>query len=291
MLLGGTGTAAAIQSASVLPAPGPAAVLPTQLQALEQKMDELKITSLRFSELTSVRAPRGGRQVLRLLKLLGVDSRMSGEVTVAPAAANVQLSLFGQPLSLREVGETVYLYSAKLGAADRGRPWLRLGPGGLGELVTVDGKSVKAPAGATQPKLAEPSLAEPPFAALQKMLAEARAVTDLGPGVIDGQPVARFLATLTPPQPLTARRGLLRTRARLTPATETLELAIAPDGLPVRTKIIVRDHDVTTTDTLQLAANFPLVIEPPPAAQTVTLAELRALSRHAKHEKGKRRKS
>src|ERR1700685_2691436 len=44
--------------------------IPLSLQALEQKMGELKVTSLRFSEKTSVTVPHGEGKVLSLLKLL-----------------------------------------------------------------------------------------------------------------------------------------------------------------------------------------------------------------------------
>jgi hypothetical protein len=265
--------------------------------ALEQKMGELKITSLRFSEQTSVAVPHRDHKILSLLKLFGLGSRNFGEVTIAPPAANLTLSLFGQPLTLRAVGEATYLYIAKLAAVDHDRPWIMLGRGGLGELFTVNGHPVKAPA-STKPKIAEPTLVEPPFAALQKMLAGAHEVRELGPGTLDGQPVTRFLAVLKPSQ-LASDRKLgtahpLR-RATSTPATTTLELSLAPSGLPVQTKIVGQDAGVTTTDTLEIPAiNFPLVIEAPPAAQTITLAELKALERHHKRKtahKSKQRQS
>ena len=41
--------------------------IPLSLQALEQKMGELKVTSLRFSEKTSVTVPHGEGKVLSLL--------------------------------------------------------------------------------------------------------------------------------------------------------------------------------------------------------------------------------
>jgi hypothetical protein len=272
-------------------------VLPPSLVLLEQKMGELKITSLRFSEQASVAVPHGDHKILSLLKLFGLGSRNSGEVTIAPPAADLTLSLFGQPLTLRAVGETTYLYLAKLAAVDHDRPWIMLGRGGLGELFTVNGHPVKAPA-STKPKIAEPTLAEPPFAALQEKLAGAREVRELGPGTLDGQPVTRFLAILKPSQPVSGRKfgtaHPLR-RPAPTPATTTLELSLAQSGLPVQTKVVVQHAGVTTTDTLEIPAiNFPLVIEAPPAAQTITLAELKALERHHKHKtthKGKQRKS
>ena len=76
---------------------------------------------------------------------------------------------------------TTYFYLRALAAKDHGRPWVKLGPGGLAELFTVNGKHVKAPKTA-EPKIGEPALAEPPFEGLRKALAGSKEVRELGPG-------------------------------------------------------------------------------------------------------------
>lgn len=154
--------------------------VPPNLQALEQKMGELKVTSLRFSEQTSVTVPHGQSKILKLLKLL-LGTGISGEVTTSPTAGNVVLSLFGHPLTLRVVDGTTYFYLRALGRVDHGRPWVKLGPGGLAELFTVNGKHIKAPK-TSKPKIGEPALAEPPFEGLRHALAGAREVRELGAG-------------------------------------------------------------------------------------------------------------
>jgi hypothetical protein len=113
------------------------------LLALEQKMGELKVSSLRFTLQRSVVVPHGEHEVSRLLKLFGLDSRTSGEATTAPAAANVSLDFFGQRLTLRSVGGAVYVYFGKLARYDHERPWIRLGRGGLAELFTVNGHPLR----------------------------------------------------------------------------------------------------------------------------------------------------
>jgi hypothetical protein len=160
----------------------PPASMPPNLQALEQKMTELKVTSLRFSEQTSVTVPHGEGKILDLLKLL-LGGGISGEGTTSPPAGNVVLSLFGHPLTFRAVGGTTYFYLRALGRIDHGRPWVKLGPGGLAELITVNGKHIKAPA-TSAPKIGEPALAEPPFEGLRHALTGAREVRELGPGTI-----------------------------------------------------------------------------------------------------------
>jgi len=257
--------------------------LPPNLQALEQKMGELKITSLRFSAKTSITVPHGEGKILGLLKLL-LGGGISGEETTSPPAGNVVLSLFGHPLTFREVGSTTYFYLRALASKDHGRPWVKLGPGGLGELITVNGKHVKAPKIA-EPKIGEPALAEPPFEGLRKALAGAREVRELGAGTIDGQPVTSFLATLEPEQ---LKREHLASAARLglpapPPSTATLEVSLTQDGLPVRTVITEHDQGTVISATVEIPAiNFPLVIEPPPASQTITIRELRQLERQAR---------
>jgi hypothetical protein len=267
------------------------AVLPPTLQALEQKMGELKITSLRFSTQTSVTVPRNERKILRLLKLLGGDSRTSGEVTISPLAGNVTLGLFGHPFTLRMVGNTTYFYLRTLGRIDHGRPWIKLGRGGLAELITENGKPIKIPK-TPAPKIGEPALAEPSFAGLRKVLAGAEEVRELGAGTLYGQPVTTFLAILEPEQ---VEHEHLASISRLLPAppppppppTVTLEVSLAQSGLPVRT--VINEHDGGTMTSFRLdipAINFPLVIEAPPASQTISVAQLRALERrHRRHSK------
>lgn len=262
--------------------------VPPNLQALEQKMGELKVTSLRFSEKTSIAAPHGEGKIVSLLKiLLGADSGISGEGTTSPPAGNVVLSLFGHQLTLRTVGKTTYFYLRALAAKDHGRPWVKLGPGGLAELFTVNGKHVKAPK-TTEPKIGEPALAEPPFEGLRKALAGAQEVRELGTGTLYGQPVTSFLAVLEPEQ---LKREHLASAARLrlpapqTP-TATLEVSLTQNGLPVRTVITEHDEGIVISATVKIPAiNFPLVIEPPPASQTITMRALRKLEarKHSRH--------
>jgi len=290
-LLAAFGVAASLPifsgSAVALSAPPAAqtpASIPPSLQALEQKMGELQITSLRFSEKTSVTVPHSEGKILSLLKLL-LGGGISGEETTSPPAGNIVLSFFGHPLRFREVGNDTYFYLRALAAKDHGRPWVKLGPGGLSELITVNGKHVKAPK-ATEPKIGEPALAEPPFEGLRKALAGAQEVRELGAGTVDGEPVTSFLAVLEPEQ---LKREHLASEARLEPPavqppTATLEVSLAQNGLPVRTVITEHDGQGTVISvTLEIPAiDFPLVIEPPPAAQTIGMRELRKLERQAR---------
>jgi hypothetical protein len=285
--------ALALASLASAAAPAGAAVLPAQLIALEQKMDELQITSIRFSEQTSVTLPniKGGLGKLLRTFVLLLDTRESGEATLSPAAANLTVEIFGHPFEMRLVDGVTYLYIARLGAHDHGRPWIELGPNGFEELLTVNGRPVSSHEPhlfSNGPQRIEPTLAEPPFTKLQKALAGAREVSEAGQETIDGQPATRFVATLEPEQ--LRREALLSQEPaplghrRLTPPrqqpTVTMEVWLAQDGLPVRTEIVDRAGKSSASAILEIPAiDFPLTIDAPPLAQTVTLAHLRALER------------
>jgi hypothetical protein len=283
---------AILGSAAGVPAAAAAATLPPSLVALEQKTAELQVTTLRFSLQTSITAPKDEHQLASLLKLFGLDSKISGEVTIEPSASNVTFDLFTLPLTLRTVGKATYVYIAKLARYDHGRPWIELGPGGLGELFTVNGKP-PTPSQPVKPQTQEPSLAEPPFTTLQKELAEAREVRELGPGTLDGQPVTRFLAVLERAQLKSEALASAARRPRVhnppPPPTATLEVSLSPTGLPMRTVIAESAGGLTTSATLEIpAVNFPLVIEAPPAAQTLSIVAYRKLERRVKARERRR---
>jgi hypothetical protein len=268
-----------------------AATPPPALAALELKMSELKITSERFALQTSVAVPHVSGKVEQLLKLLGVDSKTTGEVTFAPSAANVTLSLFGQPFTVRGVGEVEYVDFPSLGRVDHGRPWVNLGQAGLAGLFSVNGHAPTSEP--IEPPTSEPKLAEPPFQGIANTLAGAREVREVGPGTVDGQPVRSFLATLEPSQLKSkALAAGARRRPASKPAKGTLEVSLTEAGLPLRTIVVVHDSRATVTATLEIpAVNFPLVIEAPPAAQTIELAALHKLERQEAARKRRKRRA
>jgi hypothetical protein len=116
-------------------------------------------------------------------------------------------------------------------------------------------------------------------------------VQPLGPGTVDGQAIAGFRMTLdqgaleepgsngpSEPKRITERIGLAAA-AQASP-TITLEMMIAPSGLPVQTRIEILSEGVSLglLDDLY-AVNFPLSLRAPPKRQTIGVAELRRLRR------------
>jgi hypothetical protein len=305
-------TPAAAGAATPAPAPAPVpeptpTALPPDLVALEQKMAALQITSLRFTLTTKVIEQHPSREFAKLLQLFGLDSTVVGEETLSPPAANVTLGLFGQPFTFRIIGTTAYLYFRQLGPLDGGRPWIRLGPGGFGELLTVEGGSgaPKPHAAPLSAALGQPDYAQPPFTKLAATLAGATAVSELGPGLVDGGPVTRFVATLRPGQleSRTARRSRRIRRLPRLPAVHvrlpppppkpqlTLEVSFANSGMPVQIVLTEKLPGVTTTATVDFPAiNFPLTIVAPTAAETISVAEFKALTAKQKRRRAARRK-
>jgi hypothetical protein len=267
---------------------GATATVPPTLASLEQAWTELKVTSLRFSTHTSIHLSHGGRTAQCLSKLLGGGSQ-SGEYTAAPAAASVSLEFLGIKWKLRQVGKTVYAYLRSLARYDHGRPWLRLGKGGLSELFHVKGRHV---ASVSEPELlpVTPKLAEPPFSQLTRFLDGAREIRELGPATIDGQSVTRFLVVPEPTELETELSATTPSVQRVNASSSaTVEVALAASGLPVRTEITVHTSASTTTYTLEIpAVNFPLVISAPPADETTTVHRLRQLARHGDLKRSKK---
>jgi hypothetical protein len=99
-----------------------------------------------------------------------------------------------------------------------------------------------------------------------------------------GQPVAGFALTLAPR--LLERGSLLNPNVRKilarvhAPASASAQVFIAADGLPVRSAITLRVGAATIHLDLDIPAiEFPLTVLAPPAAETISAAELEALER------------
>jgi hypothetical protein len=269
----------------VEPGGGPAPI-PPDLSALTQKMEALTVTSERFSMRTSVtlqgaHVPKGLQQFLNLFA-----TDISGEAQSSPPAGNFKLTLLGQVLTLRLVQGRTYLYVPALAKHDGGRPWVDLGTGGLGSLLGSHGRKAKP--------MASPPPTTTPFKSLAVTLAHPESVEELGGGSVDGQAVVGFRENVDESL-LEAQgsvgagaSGLLATASAHQPDPRSVELEtfIAPSGLPVRTRIVVRSKEAASTSLTDIPAiDFPLVVEAPPASQTITASVLRKLEHARKSRK------
>jgi hypothetical protein len=270
------------------PAPGTFSP-PPALQALEQKMEQLKVSSERYTQTTHstytvTRERRGGhgkRIGKRTTKSLDVDEL--GEASLMPARGQVFGGAPGKrkPL-LIAVGATLY---ARLGTAlrgGRGRPWVRLhntGATNVGVLFPYHGQPDEVSLGGSGA-----------YAGLINLLATA--VDPIGVSenvVVDGQATTEFMATV---EPLRLVKGipakLLNSLRRKLPP-EQLEVFITEAGLPVRVvlseQMSASPHAGASTmsrTTDILAVNIPVAVKRPPARLTIGEKALAKLL-HAKH--------
>lgn len=267
-------------------------VVPPNLQALEQKMLALQFTSERFSveeavaEKPHVRGPAGGFE-----HLFGHSSRLAraaaalktfplltgvGEVSFAPVAASFSVSFLGLKFDARLLGTTLYLEQPFVSKLDGGRPWVEEQNQTLGKAL---GSDTSGPGGAN---IGEAGAG---YKKLTEEIASARQIEQVGPATIDGQATTQFnvslaLSTLEQQSGSPKARKQQRTFRKLFDPLVRLELFIAEDGLPVRTRIVIGFHrggQVITQEDVT-AVNVPIAaVVAPPAAQTISKSDLEKL--------------
>ena len=286
---------ASVPAPSPPASPAPAAV-PPDLQALEQKMLALKPASERFSasisiaEKPKVKGPVGGFNHIfgHASSILVPLLTLAGEFTVGPPpAASISASFLGFTASARLIGSTLYTDEPSVSRRDGGRPWVEERNTSLAQAL---GSQPNGPAGSA----GEPGAG---FAALAKLIAHAQSIAELGPADVDGLPVTRFrlavpiAALQTPAHSRRARARARRERKPFAPLLR-IELFLAESGLPVRTNVVVvarhgkgaliEQSDITAID-------IPVLVQAPPAAETIEAAELhRLLRRRARRLAAKR---
>ncbi|HXD56176.1 MAG TPA: hypothetical protein VN618_15580 [Solirubrobacteraceae bacterium] len=271
-----------------------AATPPPDLAALEQQMAALKISTLRFDLQEDVEIPalgallgkHGGSPLVFVVAGEGVAS-------TAPEELEATAGLGGLPQSrLRVVGGEAYEYRPSAARFDGHRPWVSR-PAKTGEA---------APLGSGGPLAGTAPGPQGTFGGLVEELNGALSITESGPATVDDQRVIEFDAALNPAQLL--ERLSARAKGRLgggsnpleglgeavkpsgkhrsEPEISKLELEvfIAPNGLPVRTRVTVQLQKTTVifrVDTL--ATGIPVEVTAPPAAKVIGEAALVRLER------------
>ncbi len=279
------------------PPPAPPAAVPPELQALEQKMLALQVSSERFSSTISiaekpkVKGPIGGFNHIfgHAGSIVTPLITAAGEVSLGPPpAASFTVSFLGITTSARLIGSTLYTHEPALARIDGGRPWVEERDQSIGQALgsspSAPGVSGGAPAGG--------------FKGLAALVAHASSIAELGPANVDGRPVTRFklavpIASLQKPGHSRKARARARRQRKLFAPLLRIELFLAETGLPVRTSLLlvarhgkgelIEQSDIT-------AINVPVLVQAPPAAETIGHAQLarllrkRAMAhRHARH--------
>jgi hypothetical protein len=267
---------AGVSASPVASALAPTALLPPQLQALEQKMEQMQINSERFSQVSrgfvlgSPSVVRSG-QPQRLTRT-SFDVKELGEASVLPAEGEVFRGPKPKP-ALIAIGSAVYEYEASGKRSRDRRPWVR-------------SRSTESPAVRILPFIGGDPLeidagGRGPFAGLINLLTTVAAPVQVdGPVLVQGQPTTEFTAVVEP-------RSLIKhltvddvDRFRNEPPIQQLQMFVTEAGLPIRVVAKTRTTHLSEASATEiLAVNTPLTVTPPPADQTISFAALRKLER------------
>jgi hypothetical protein len=275
-------------TAAALFATGPpaasAAAPPPELAPLLQKTAALQINTERFTGEVTILP----RHLPRKLKDLGgLKLKLSGEESVAPEAAAVTSTIAGEAVSLVLADDKIYLHEPGIAKLDGGRPWIELDEQSSGKLFGSNpslgsGTGLGGTGG---------GISQDHFKLETALLKASKDVRPLGPSTIDGQAVTGFAGTADPKQieetHLSAKLRAEVRKSHVKPAA-SFEIFLAPNGLPVRSNIVLVLGKVKLEVSADvLAINYPVVtIAPPPPTETVTAADLEELVK--KHAKKKR---
>jgi hypothetical protein len=273
-----TGSAAESPSIS-MPSSATAAPssMPPALAQLAQQMSQLRPSTIRASltfglQGEDAKAPGG--------KVSVVMSRVLAEVGSEPPLASVTHGAEAGPEGekVRLVNGYVYRYLPFLGRFDGKRPWVKMSEARYER--EDGGQASVALAQQTSPSI-------DPYANLAAEIDSSSDFRELGVSEVDGQAVTGF--AMTPP----ASRSRTPGQSGFTPkeeaelkaafhglgkVTSTLEVLIAADGLPVRTRTTVGAERLAWVAGMEVAAiDFPLAVLPPPAKQTIDYRALRKI--------------
>ncbi len=289
---GAIAPAALADAASTPPAPAPPpTVVPPALPALEQKLAQIRFHSLSFSTRLdlgvqdspsssgiSISAARAHRLIVSTTGVFSLSPLLlsSTSTTEGPGPRE---ALGGVSRRERRIGATTYLYDPFAARRDGGRPWIRSTRSRSEErlaakLAPITDALDPALAGLEQPAVSSTG----PFAPLLELLGQALSIQEAGPATVDGQQTLAFTATLSTARLLERafsgkeRRSLLE--GKRPPNTDfTLELWLAPSGLPVRTTTTnrTRGEEFSSQEDI-LGLEVPVLVHAPPADQTISQA-------------------
>ncbi len=261
--------------------------VPAALQTLEQKMLMIQFNTARVSgvfALGDLGTPAEGADLsaqANVCESLIVST--NAKVRLSPSGTVASSQIEGGPVIKQiSVGHTSYVYTTSAKRYDGGRPWVRS--------VQTSSKSSNGLFGAV-PAVGEeePRTSTEVFKGIVEAVGQAQSIQEAGPIGIDGQQVTEY--TLTIPMAALLAKHLSQKQIEtakkknkvfkgIAEATDTLELFIAPNGMPVRTINVVgpRNEGIGVEQDI-LATNIPVSIHKPPSNLTVGEARLRKLEK------------
>jgi hypothetical protein len=237
----------------------------TELQEVEQRLS----TATASSETVKGQLTFSGHLPRKLAALEAAGISFTGELTAAPAAAQVELTAAGKSETVLTDGEALYLRDAKLASKDGGKPWVKVTRAEVDQLLH------------SNPTLNASGLAPDtahPYAGVAKLLSETKDARSFGASTVDGQNVTVFGGTL--PAAKIAEEVFSRKLAAglrdfhiMLPGSFRVDVnaqgipvlsdttLLLPGGVKLRSVI-----EITSVDT-------PVTITPPPAGETISAAE------------------
>jgi hypothetical protein len=246
---------------------------PAELQALEQQMSELTVTSERVAGKETI----SGKLPHKLGSPKAVSTAYSGEQSISPEFVNATLTIAGRTLTLLQLGQTLYTHDESLAKRDGGRPWvaekLSSKNGLFGSSPSLGGGSQGS--GAPSPT---------PFKSDAELFKEGSSIRALGASTVDGQATVGFAGTLTAQRLAEgelSKKQLAKLKREHLKIRGSFETFIAANGVPVHTTILLSIGKLRfSTSADVLAIDFPVTAPaPPPAAETISAAELLKLEK------------
>jgi hypothetical protein len=267
-LLGAASLAAGLAAFAASASAATPPAQPAELQALEQLMSELTVTSERVSGKETI----GGKLPHKLAAPKSLSTEFSGEQSLSPEFANVTVKIAGQSLTVLQLGQTIYTHDPSIAPHDGGRPWvaesLSAKNGLFGSSPSLGGGSRGS--GAPSPT---------PFKSDAELFKAGSSIRALGASTVDGQATAGFAGTLTArhlAEGLFTKKELAKLKREHLKLKGSFETFITASGVPVHTTILLAIGKLRfSTSADVLAIDFPVTVPaPPPAAETISAAEL-----------------
>jgi hypothetical protein len=236
-----------------------------ELQEVEQKLS----TATASSEIVKGQLTFSGHLPRKLAALDAAGISFTGELTAAPAAAQVELTAAGKAETVLTDGEALYLRDAKLAGKDGGKPWVKITRAEVQQLLH------------SNPTLNASGLAPDtahPYAGVAKVLSETTDARSYGTSTVDGQSVTVFGGTL--PAAKIAEEVFSRKLAAglrdfhvLLPGTFRVD--VNAEGIPVLSDTTLLLPGGVTLRSMEeiTAVDTPVTITPPAATETITATE------------------
>jgi len=236
------------------------------LDTLIARATALKVKSLNAHIATSVPGVAGA-----------AAQTLAGDVSMRLQPSldgSFRFTVAGRTLVERIAGAKVYLELPGIAARDGGRPW-----------VEFDIGAASAGAGIDLNQLLRDARNADPTSTL-RLLAAKHVFHETATKTIDGRQVVGLAGSFTPAtlpsSPLIGAKLQAQLKAKLTQIGATREdvtIYLAYSGEPVRiiTTLVTASRGSIVSRVSVTGINIPVVVAPPPAGRTITLAELKKL--------------